>query len=287
MIENYLLEQFVAFAKCGTLLQTSKTIHVSQPALSRSMKKLENAFGVPLFHREKSKLSLNETGKVAAEYARRVLDAHQEMVEHVASFDRSLRTVSVGSCAPFPLNEVLPILQERMPGKTISAEIADDSKLISGLKNRTYQLCILHTNPNDNALFCQRFMREQLYISIASGHPLSEKDSVTFEDLKGIRILMNRNVGFWMDVCLEKLSASDLLIQDNPDALTELVEASDLPLFNSDQFIARGIQTPGRVSIPISNPEAYVSFRLVCLATEQYLYQSVFNTVRGNVLKKY
>ena len=69
MIETYLLEQFAAFARCGTLLKASEELHITQPTLSRSMKKLEEELGVSIFHRENSKLSLNETGKVAAEYA--------------------------------------------------------------------------------------------------------------------------------------------------------------------------------------------------------------------------
>ena len=40
MIENYLLEQFVAVARYGTLLKASEELHISQPSLSRSMKKL-------------------------------------------------------------------------------------------------------------------------------------------------------------------------------------------------------------------------------------------------------
>ena len=74
MIEIYLLEQFCAFAKCGTLLKASEELHVTQPTLSRSMKKLEQELGVTLFHRKNSKLSLNETGKLAAEYAKKSIN---------------------------------------------------------------------------------------------------------------------------------------------------------------------------------------------------------------------
>ena len=141
MIEIYLLEQFDAFARCGTLLKASEELHITQPTLSRSMKKLEDEFGVSLFHRENSKLSLNETGKLAAEYARRALEANQEMIDRVVMFDRSLRTVSLGSCAPFPVNELMPTLQEQLPGKTLSSELlSSDEQLLNGLRNHLYQL---------------------------------------------------------------------------------------------------------------------------------------------------
>ena len=68
LIESYLLEQFEAVARCGTLLKASEELHISQPSLSRSMKKLEDELGVSLFLRENSKISLNETGKLAANW---------------------------------------------------------------------------------------------------------------------------------------------------------------------------------------------------------------------------
>lgn len=134
LIETYLLEQFVAVAKCGTLLGASEMLHISQPTLSRAMKRIEGELGVSLFHRENSKISLSETGKVAAEYAERALTANQELIERVLAFDRSLRTVNVGSCSPFPMNEIMRTLQERLPGKTIASEIVGEDKMISGLK---------------------------------------------------------------------------------------------------------------------------------------------------------
>ena len=136
LIESYLLEQFEAVARCGTLLKASEELHISQPSLSRSMKKLEDVLGVSLFIRENSKISLNETGKLAADYARRVLEANQEMIERVTAFDRSLRTVSIGSCSPFPINDLMPTLQEQLPGKTLSTElVSNDEKLLDGLRS--------------------------------------------------------------------------------------------------------------------------------------------------------
>ena len=286
MIEIYLLEQFDAFARCGTLLAASEELHITQPTLSRSMKKLEDEFGVSLFHRENSKLSLNETGKLAAEYARRALEANQEMIDRVVMFDRSLRTVSLGSCAPFPVNELMPTLQEQLPGKTLSSELlSNDEQLLKGLRNHLYQLVILHENPEDKTLYCQRYLEEKLYITVPEDHPLAIKQSVTFDELKGFRILMTSAIGFWMGVTLKHLSESDLLIQTSTDALAELIDASNLPFFNSDQMMRAGVAIPGRISLPITDGDAHATFWLACLASEQLKYRSLFSAIRGTMLR--
>lgn len=282
MIETYLLEQFVAFAKHGTLLRASEELHITQPTLSRSMKKLEEELGVSLFHRENSKLSLNETGKVAAEYAEKALAANQDLIDHVLAFERSLRTVSIGSCSPFPINELMPTFQDALFGKTILTELSNsDEKLIAGVKNNLYDIVILHSLPEDKSLFSQRYMDEQIYISIAEDHPIAGQKSVSFDQLKGIRILVSGNIGFWMDICKAHLAESDLLIQNSMDALDELVEASTLPFFNSDRMIELGYESPGRRAIPISDEDAQASYWVVCRTSDKQKYRSIFNAVRS------
>ena len=93
-------------------------------------------------------------------------------------------------------------------------------------------------------------------------------------------------MGFWMDVTLEKLNASDLLIQNSMDALGELIDASNLPFFTSDQMLKSGYQTPDRIALLITDPEAHATYWIACLASEQQKYRSVFSTVRGNLLRK-
>ena len=286
MIETYLLEQFVAFARQGTLLKASAELHITQPTLSRSMKKLEEELGVSIFHRENSKLSLNETGKVAAEYAEKALQANQDFIDRVLSFDRQLRTISIGSSSPFPINELMPTFQNYLSDKTILTElVSSDETLVKGLKNRQYDMVILHTLPEDKSLFCQRYMDEQIYISISNDHPLARQNSVSFKDISGMRILVSAHIGFWMDICKKHLNASDLLVQNNADALDELADASTIPMFNSDRMIELGYNTPGRISIPICDEDAHATYWVACRAQDQNKYRSIFNVVRGYAIR--
>ena len=63
MFELYELRQLITFAETGTLSEAAKILHLSQPALSRNMKKLEEDLGLTLFERTKNKLSLKKMGK--------------------------------------------------------------------------------------------------------------------------------------------------------------------------------------------------------------------------------
>lgn len=100
MLELGQLEQLLAVAEHGTLSAAAEAIHLSQPSMSRSMKKLEDDLQVILFERRKNKITLNENGKLAVECARKVLDQLRQMENQVRAFDRSHRTISVGGMRP-------------------------------------------------------------------------------------------------------------------------------------------------------------------------------------------
>ena len=110
MMELYLLEQLIAFSRQGTLSGAAEELHISQPALSQSMKKLEESLGVSLFERSKNKIALNENGIMAVQLGEKLLEQSREMEERLRLFDRSRRTLSVGGCAPVPLWDLLPLL---------------------------------------------------------------------------------------------------------------------------------------------------------------------------------
>ena len=286
MIEIYLLEQLVAFARHGTLLRAAEELHITQPALSRSMKKIEELLGVQIFDRQNSRISLNETGRLAADYAARVLRADREMIERVTAFDRSQRTISIGSCAPFPLQEIIPVLQDNMIGMAITSEIIDeDERLITGLKNRIYQLAILHEKTERDDIFFQRYLDEKLYVTLPQSHMLAERESVSFDDLRNTRILVSAGVGFWMNVCRKKMPEDNLLIQKNHDAMGELIEASSLPFFNSDRMMERGYMLPDRIAVPISDSQANVSYYIACLSEKKKKFGALCSNIRGNIIK--
>lgn len=123
MIELCLLEQLIAFSQQGTLSGAAEELHISQPALSQSMKKLEENLGVSLFERTKNRLVLNENGILAVQLGKTLLEQSREMEERLRLFDRSRRTISLGVCAPVPLWDLSPLLTRLYPQMTVSTEM--------------------------------------------------------------------------------------------------------------------------------------------------------------------
>ena len=108
------------------------------------MKNLEAELDVPLFMRTQNSISLTETGILAAERAKNVVSAHDDMILSVLEAERKQHNFSFGSIAPAPIWNLTPILSEIFPGKTVSSDLREsETELMQGLNGGTYNLIVL------------------------------------------------------------------------------------------------------------------------------------------------
>ena len=259
VFEIYQLEQLLAFAECGTLSGAAERLHLSQPALSRSMQRLEAELQVPLFDRQKNKIEFSENGRMAAEYARQVMERCQDMISRVQAFDRSRRTILLGSCAPAPLWEIPPVLSDLYPDRTISSEMRENRVLLQGLRDGVYQLIILPYPVEEPGIACVKYGEEHLFFSLPPAHPLSGSRALYMRDLNGETMLLRNRLGFWRELTVRKMPDTRFLEQEDI-AFDELVRSSALSIFTTDVALAREGTPLNRVNIPILDEEANVTY---------------------------
>ena len=264
MIEIHFWEQLAAIAKYKTLSAASEQLHLTQPALSRSMKKLEELLGVSLFERGKNKIALNDTGIMAAEQAIRLLEFESDLTEKIRAYDRSHHTIKIGSCAPVPLREIVPHFMERYPHLTISSEIKDEDSLIRQLQQGDFQVIILSHPLEDSTLHCQEYLTEHMYFCVTKLNPLASHKEITLKDIDGQTILLYSEIGFWFELCKSKLTHSKLLLQNEFDVFKELANASEFPFFISNWHLAHASAPSHRICLPITDPETIVTYYCIC-----------------------
>ena len=257
------LEQLVAFADCGRLSKAAEKLNISQPTITRTMQHLEEEFGVPLFDRGKNRIALNETGQRAVEHARALLKSADQAVKDIRAFDKSLRTITVSSCAPAPLWYLLPELSSAFPGMTLSSAIKNNAAVLSDIAEGACSLAVLPFAHPSEEYESVPFLKEKLSICVPPEHALAKHLSVTFDDLNGYNFLLASHLGFWYDLCIEKMPASRFHVQASDLAMEELIRSSSLPCFTTDLGRSRRKIPAERIEIPITDPEADVAFYLV------------------------
>lgn len=283
MIDINLWRELTVFEKCGTLSKAAEELFISQPALSRSMNRLEEELGVVIFTRSKNKLTLNENGKLASEYAKQIIQYEENAINSIRAFDRKSHTVSIGSCAPIPLSELTEAVSTLYKGFTISSKIDDSEILLNELKSNIYDICIFNHEILDEELISFKTCSEKLYLVVDKNHALAKKEGIFLSELNNQDILLYSEIGFWNELLKSKAPDANFLIQHDNNTFNTLLNTTSFPSFvtNKSIYVYRRKQSDYKVMIPILDKEATVDYYSVILKENHKKFASLFEFVKN------
>ena len=133
-LEIHTLRYFLAFVKEGTILGAARTLHLTQPTLSRQIANLEKQVGSPLYAREGRHIKLTEKGRALYQYAESVVALVDKAEDELASPEQRMSGyVYIGHSEPASMHQVTKAMvrtRERYPdirfhlftGSTLSQE---------------------------------------------------------------------------------------------------------------------------------------------------------------------
>ncbi|MEM7059946.1 MAG: LysR substrate-binding domain-containing protein [Pseudomonadota bacterium] len=121
------LAAFDAAARHGSFTQAAQELNVSQPAVSQSIRKLEAAIGVKLFHRQHRSISLTDAGALLAYDVAEAFGRLQSTVSHLGQLGRTDHvTLSVSTAfANYWMVPRLQAFHERFPGLELRLQTTD------------------------------------------------------------------------------------------------------------------------------------------------------------------
>lgn len=258
------LEYLVAVAEEGTFSAAAEALHITQPALTRMMQRMEEELGLTLFERTKNRAELNEAGKLAVECAKTVLESARQMTYRMDSYRRSLTTLAVGSCAPGPTFPLIPRLTALYPEMTISSVLHPEDALREGLLNDTFHMIALSHPCQEADVLCHAYVKESLMVSLPRTHPLAGRKELRISDLAGLTMLLSSGLGIWQELHDKKMKDVQFIVQSDRKTLNELIAVSDIPNFVTNLSMQYHISTvsDNRIAIPLADPEATVQFYL-------------------------
>lgn len=284
MIELYLLKYLIKFYETGNLTKASSELFISQPSLTRSMKKIEDELGIPLFNRTSNKISFNDIGIELVKYAKDVLAAHERMIEKINNYYNSLTTISIGLVAPGPLFKYGNILHSSFGNKNVSTSIKNEDKLIEDLKNGTMDIVFTNRFIDDSEINCKKCLDECLYLLVPKNHFVAGmKEGIYFNDIDGQSFLMASEIGSWNKIVEKKLCKSKFFLQNSKDLL-EIINASSIPSFVTNLTMDYH-SNEDRIAIPFLDEDAKMSFYIACLKKKATNYTHFFHAIKNEYVQ--
>ena len=181
------LRQFVTLAETGNFHRAAEMLHMAQPPLSVSIRKLEEEMGEALFERRSTGVFLTTVGEAMLADARLTL-FHAEQCRQAAMDARQgqgglLRMGIIGSATYALLPELIPSLRERFPKIELELTEATSSEILDGLVSRRFDVGfvrypVLHPAPFE----LLPMDRDDFVLAVSEHSPLAAHDAIALSD---------------------------------------------------------------------------------------------------------
>lgn len=180
------LRYFLKVAERGNFTRASEDLGLTQPALSRSIAKLELDLGQPLLERKTRKVTLTDAGRLFSVRAEQIVSlADNLQTELTDREDRGrIRVGAIPTIAPYFLPLALREFCDQSPGIHVAAFEETTDKLLQRCRQGEIDVAILAAPVSAKYLETEPLFEEELFAVLPAGHALAKRKSVSLADLR-------------------------------------------------------------------------------------------------------
>ena len=264
------LKYIVKIVECGSMNEASHALYVSQPALSSSVKELENELGIEIFTRSSQGIALTVDGAEFLTYARQVLDQadllegkYKGTSEQVPHFSVSCQHYS------FAVNAFVDVIREFDAARydfTLREE--QTHEIIEDVAHMKSELGILYLSEHNREVIERMLAANELvfeglfcatpHVFVCADHPLAGRSSVTLEDLEDYPFLSYEQGSYNSFYYSEELTSTferrkNIRVRDRATLFNLAMGLNGYTVCSG--VISHELNGPGIISIPLDVDE--------------------------------
>lgn len=175
------LQVFQMVARERSFSRAAEKLYRTQPAVSISIKKLEDWVGEPLFVRGAGAQALTDAGILLSEYADRMLNLREEIrkgLKELRGLERGQVAVGVNESSIHALLPALDRYRQMYPGIQIRVHRVVSRDVPKELLNHRLDIGVITYLPEEHDLAATEFYRDELVLVVWPSHPLARKRNI-------------------------------------------------------------------------------------------------------------
>lgn len=170
------LKVFEAVARHRSFSRAADELHLTQPAVSTQVRKLEEHAGLPLFEQLGKKIHLTPAGAQMLQSSREIIQKFQEAEEAMAQYkgvSGGRLNVSVISAGDYFFPRLLVEFAQRHAGVTLNFGVCNREELLAQMKENVTDLAVMVRPPEDEDTLAEPFAPHPYVVVAAPNHPLA------------------------------------------------------------------------------------------------------------------
>jgi DNA-binding transcriptional LysR family regulator len=187
------LQIFVAVYQENSITKAADKLYISQPAVSKYIREIEDTYGGKLFERYAQRLAITPFGEDFYRYAERITSLYDEMNFAMESFTEEKTVLRIGSGTSVGrlfLPQVVKRFKEQHPHVQVSLFSGSTKQNEARLMDNSLDFTIMEWLPDSPSIAHIPLETDQVVAVCCSTHPLAAQQSVSPEDLAACPLLL-------------------------------------------------------------------------------------------------
>lgn len=179
------LQYFLVVARLEHMTEAARNLHVTQSSLSKTIGRLEEDLGVPLFDRIGRKLRLNEFGSsflLRAERALFELEQGKQELRDLSSPEHSTLKLAVTTASTLP--NILREFRKKRPHIQFHVQMLTTQEMVTLLHRGEVDFCLSSPPIEGDDIECQIVFIDPILVAVPMGHRLADRSSISLIELK-------------------------------------------------------------------------------------------------------
>lgn len=195
-MDLFQLQTFIAVVQEGSFSRAAHKLNRSQPAISQTIRKLEEELGEALLDRSSRDGTLTDAGQVVYEYAQKLVNLRMEAqgaLTELRELNRGKLSIAANEFTCLYLLPVLDEFRRLYPTIKITVQRSLASRIPDELLNHNAELGVVSFRPNSPDLQSISVYSDQLTFIVHRKHPLADQERVKIQQL-GAEVFIAHNV---------------------------------------------------------------------------------------------
>ncbi|MFC8686768.1 LysR family transcriptional regulator [Brevibacillus porteri] len=225
------LQYFLTVARMEHVTEAARSLHVTQSSLSKTIQRLEEDLGVPLFDRKGRKLRLNEFGsKFLCRVERALFELEQGKLELRDLSNPEHGTLELAVTTASTLPHILREFRKKRPDIQFHVQMLTTQEMVTLLHRGEVDFCLSSPPIQEDDIECQIVYIDPILVAVPRGHRLADRNIISLIELKDESFVgVKRGYGtrdFVDAICKSAGFAPTYVYEgDEPARLIQLVEA--------------------------------------------------------------
>lgn len=196
-MDLHYLKIFNTVAQQQSFTKASEILHISQPALSIQIKKLEEQIELKLFNKIGNKIYLSENGIMLYEYTKKLFTLVEEIENNISNKKEFIGgTLNIGGSntpGTYILPSIIGEFKKLYPNVNINVHIGNTSEIEHLINNGTLDIAVNGGNGlYNNHIYVETLMEDELIIVASPKSPFAKKDTISLEDIDKMSFIVHK-----------------------------------------------------------------------------------------------